>query len=311
MSNISSWLLKRQKRAHSSTSDDGDTSLVSEKQEKKLTNLTVDTENTTDMAVQKALDNMSRKFQEAIDSVNEKLTSLSTNADVEEIRGELRNLTDTFKEKIGKIEGRLFDIECRAEQLEDEVRQAKKNTEAEKETIRHLDFHVKQCETEQNDLQQYSRRWNLRVFRVPEQQNESADDCVKKVVQIFTDSVGVKTTQGDVEVAHRMGQRSGAQARPILVRFFDRRKKDDILCNRRKLKNKGIIIGEDLTHTNYQLLKRAMGHSATMSVWSANGKIFAKVKNGRVLKLSIHSNLDKTFKRAMNPGSMNIEDTGS
>ncbi|KAL8576060.1 hypothetical protein ACOMHN_001410 [Nucella lapillus] len=165
-----------------------------------------------------------------------------------------------------------------------------------------------QCEKEQNDLQQYSRRWNLRVYRVPEQTKETACDCVDKVVKIVNEGVGVKLTQGDVEVAHRTGHQSGKQARPIIVRFFDRRKRDEILQNRRKLKNKGTVIGEDLTYANYQLSKRAMEHSLTMSVWSSNGRILAKIKNGRILRLHIYMDLDEVFKRAMRPGNSGAEE---
>lgn len=227
---------------------------------------------------------------------------------LDEIKDEVRTLTDTFKEKIGRIEGRLLDIECKTEKLELDSKHAQKYSEGCKISVRQLDSRLKECEKEQNDLQQYSRRWNLRVFRVPEQKQETTEDCVERVVQIFTDSVGIKTTKEDIEVAHRTGQRSSTQARPILIRFFDRRKRDDILRNRRKLKNKGIVIGEDLTQKNYQLQKSAMNHSLTMSVWSMNGKIFAKVKNGRVVKLNIHSDLEETFKRAMKPGDMSFEE---
>ena len=36
-----------------------------------------------------------------------------------------------------------------------------------------------------------------------------------------------------------------------------------------------------------------------MSVWSSNGKILAKVKNGRIVGVNIHIGLDEAFRRAM------------
>ena len=47
------------------------------------------------------------------------------------------------------------------------------------------------------------------------------------------------------------------------------------------------------------MLKKANEHSATMSVWSSNGKILAKVKNGRIVGVNIHIGLDEAFRRAM------------
>ena len=45
----------------------------------------------------------------------------------------------------------------------------------------------------------------------------------------------------------------------------------------------------------YQVFRKASEHSATMSVWSSNGKILAKVKNGRIVRVDIHTDLDEAF----------------
>ena len=49
-------------------------------------------------------------------------------------------------------------------------------------------------ERELNDLQQYSRRWNLQVFKVPEKEKETAADCTAKVCAIFCDKAGIPIT---------------------------------------------------------------------------------------------------------------------
>ena len=102
--------------------------------------------------------------------------------------------------------------------------------------------------------------------------------------------------------------RSSTRARPILVRFFDRKKRDSVIISRRNLKNKGIVIGEDLTYANYQVFRKASEHSATMSVWSSNGKILAKVKNGRIVRVNIHTDLDEAFRRAMSGNEMSADE---
>ena len=88
------------------------------------------------------------------------------------------------------------------------------------------------------------------MFKVPEDEVETAADCASKVCAIFSDKLGIPTKASDIEVAHRTGQRSNTRPRPILVRFFDRKKRDSIISSRRNLKNKGIVIGEDLTYAN-------------------------------------------------------------
>ena len=174
-----------------------------------------------------------------------------------------------------------------------------KRSEELRDFIKSQDTRMKAMAREMNDLPQYSRRWHLRVYRVPEAEREQPDDCVKKLCHIFSHEVGVTTTPADIEVAHRVGQRSSQKARPILVRFFDRKKRDAVIANRKRLKNKGTVIGEDLTYENYKLSTSAHKHSALMSVWSANGKAFAKVKNGVTFKLDIHMDLDDAFRKAL------------
>ena len=105
MSVICSYFLRTGlKRNHSSTSDESDVSISSEndskKPEKKRINTVVED---SDMAVQAALDNISRR-----------LDTLATKVDVEQTRDEVKYLTKTFMEKLEKLDGRLFDTEVKA-----------------------------------------------------------------------------------------------------------------------------------------------------------------------------------------------------
>ena len=124
-------------------------------------------------------------------------------------------------------------------------------------------------------------------------------DCIKKCVAVFTDQVGVPVAEGDIEIAHRSGKPGGSRPRPILARFFCRKKISLVLAARRKLKWSGVSIGEDLTRINYKVLTKANEHSATLATWSSNGKILAKLKNGKVVKIDMYTDLDETFRKEM------------
>ena len=101
--------------------------------------------------------------------------------------------------------------------------------------------------------------------------------------------------KSDIEVAHRSGPTSSTSPRPILVRFFDRKKRDEILSNRRRLKEKGVVIGEDMTPATYKIYRDASKHSAWANEWTSNGIVIAKLKNGRTLTLYIHTNVNDAF----------------
>ena len=120
MSVISSYFSRTGlKRNHSSTSEESDISISSEndskRQEKERMNTVVED---TDMAVQATLDNISKR-----------LDTMATKVDVEQMRDEVKCLTETYMEKLEKLEGRLFDTEVKAEKLETEVKSLKKVNE--------------------------------------------------------------------------------------------------------------------------------------------------------------------------------------
>ncbi|KAL8585490.1 hypothetical protein ACOMHN_066683 [Nucella lapillus] len=166
-----------------------------------------------------------------------------------------------------------------------------------------LAYHLEQRRKEmkilhaaQNDHEQHGRSWNVREEKGGE---ETADACLQKCIKVFSQQVGVPVTDRDVEVAHRAGKPGGTRPRPILVRFFSRRKKGQVLAERRKLKNSGVSISEDLTKANYLLLSKANKHSSTLAAWSSNGKVRTKLKNGVTVDLGIDSDLDEVFTKTM------------
>ena len=115
-----------------------------------------------------------------------------------------------------------------------------------------------------------------------EKAGETADDCAEKCCRIFTDLIGVPTTEEDLEAAHRTRSTTTGKRRPIIVRFQSRKvKRDKVLANRRKLKGKGVSVDEDLTAANYKLTIDAYTNSHTLASWSSQGKVFAKLETVR------------------------------
>ena len=54
------------------------------------------------------------------------------------------------------------------------------------------------------------------------------------------------------------------------------------------------MIGEDLTFANHKVYM-----AACSSAWTVNGKIFAKLTNGTKMKLDMHADVDRAFRRVM------------
>lgn len=247
--------------------------------------------------------------QDTLQSIQKTLATLATRSDIQSVRDEVKGELDKVRDELEKfaekiedryeqIESRIFDVEQVVEAVEKENRVLKKENESLRESL-------KKTQSELNDLEQYGRRWNLRVFGVPEQQQE---DVLKKVMDV-SGQVGVDITPNDVEACHRVGavggapasQRGGRGSRPraIIVRLKDRGIRDKILANRKDLKGKKITIAEDLTYENSRRSTLAYKHSATMSTWTKNGKVFAKLKTGRTVRIPYGCDVDSFLRKEM------------
>lgn len=226
-------------------------------------------------------------IRDILQTIENKLSQMATTDDI-------KKLGLQFSEKIDQLEGRLFEMFQKTDAMQKEITSLKADNLSLREKLLSL-------ENSQNDLEQYDRRLNIRVFNVQERQNESSEDCVKQCCRIFTDLVGVSTKESDVEVAHRVGRVEDGKRRPrpIIVRFNNRKQRDRILADKKKLKGKGVSVAEDLTTANYRLERTAFRHSAALATWASNGKIFVKVKNGKVLRLRVGEDVDATLNKAM------------
>jgi hypothetical protein len=297
------------KRKGPSTSSSSETSDIENspvlRQDSKRPNIDIDTD---DMSI-----------QEALESIQKTLTTLATREDVQvlkdQVRGELDKMRSDLEKFSEKITERCEQVESKVFELEEVVDTVRKENASLKRDIEALRESLTTTQREVNDLEQYGRRWNLRIFGIAEQ---SQEDVVKKVCEV-SGQVGVAVTADDIEACHRVGpvggaasQRGGKGARPraIIVRLKDRGVRDNILVNRKKLKGKKISIAEDLTYENNRMSTLAYKHSATMSTWTKNGKVFAKLKTGKTVKIPYGCNVDSFLKKEMGGGGGGGEGSG-
>ena len=76
-----------------------------------------------------------------------------------------------------------------------------------------------------------------------------------------------------------------------------------MLANRKKLKGKGVSVDEDLTAANYKLARDAYKHLYTLASWSSQGKVFAKLKNGKTVGIKYGADINELFKKEMPAGN--------
>ena len=124
---------------------------------------------------------------------------------------------------------------------------------------------------------------------------ETAETSEDKVLAIIRDKLELRHVKSeDIEIAHRIGKRNQKGARAVIVRFMSRKVKNEVFRNRKKLMEKkcGVFIVEDLTKKNYQLLAKAKDNPHVDKVWTANGKVFVKTKNSKIVQIGSLQDLD-------------------
>ena len=105
------------------------------------------------------------------------------------------------------------------------------------------------------DLENRSRRNNLRIDGVPESQNETWKDCQEKIKTLFTNELKLKD-KINIERAHRTGKSTSEKPKTIVIKLLSYQDKTLILKNAKRLRGSGIYINEDFAKETVEKRKR-------------------------------------------------------
>lgn len=140
-----------------------------------------------------------------------------------------------------------------------------------------------------DDLEQYTRRHNLRFLGIPEKPRENTDHVI---IDFLKKEMNVTIGESDIDRSHRLGTFIEGKNRQIIVKFISYKIRDCIFKNKKLLKGKQFRVYEDLTKHRLELYKLAMRKHGMKRVWTADGNIYrvsSDRRGGRetIVKLSI------------------------
>ena len=211
--------------------------------------------------------------------------------DIVNIAAELRSLM--LPELANIIKGQLPDIKAIVKESTDtlstEIQALRaENTNLHAENVRlradveSLSTRVARVESENDALEQYTRRNSIRISGIPETDSENTDEIVFKIA----DKLNVHIGSSDIDRSHRIGNpKTGGRHRDIIVKFATYNARQRIYHKRVELRNsedkdtKSIFINEDLTKKRSKLLFDARTLSRVgklKSAHSSDGKIFVR-----------------------------------
>ncbi len=264
---------KKERQSMSSTSDaETPIKFVKRSSDSKLSTIL------ENMATKSDVENITRMVNDAVAtavkrevaSLREELTLLKNNHSKE-----IDTLRQSFTSEINELKkSHVLQIQSLKRQMSQQEELVKKSFQA------------------TNANAQYSRRNNIRIFGLKKDQNE---DCPSVVCDFLNKNLNMNIEKKDIGAAHRLprrGQGASNEPDPVIVRFNDRFTRDNVIRNRRNLKDKGVNIKDDLTQANIGLLNRAFNHPEIEYAYFFNGKAFAVSKDYFRIQIDILDNLD-------------------
>lgn len=202
----------------------------------------------------------STEFQRSLaDSINFDAAGLETQLGSSEKK--LNELINSNQAKIAK--------------LDEELTKIKNNLALKDKAIAGLEEDNYRLSQEVDDLEQYTRRTNVRIFGVAEQPEENTDNLA---IDFFKSELNVDVASNDISRSHRVGKKSGAKPRPIIVRFTKHNTKAAVMSRRRVLKERKrpFNLQEDLTINRREILKylnKDIEDGIVSKVWTVDGVI--------------------------------------
>ena len=205
-------------------------------------------------------------------------------AEFEKLFNELQSQVQSIDERLTAIEGWVVSSSSAAA-LESETRELAVS-------LKSMHTDLRKYAVAANDAAQYLRRNNIRIRGLAVQEN---GDCKKLVTEFIRRSLHIHIAEDDIEAAHTLPSRATAvktsspsTSQPpavIVVRFYRRDMRDNIICGRRQLKDTKVSIVEDLTSLNMELLNRLKLDNRVQKTWTWNGHVRALLKNGRKVQM--------------------------
>ena len=187
----------------------------------------------------------------------------------------------------------MFEKAQENEKLKEEIKalnsKLEDNDNAVKDTERQSQYESDQTRKRFNDLEQYTRINNIRVYGLLD---NNKYETPSQTIDVFLgalkeNKISTDIDETDIDIGHRLGAYQENRDRPVIIKFLSRTAKDEIIGHARALRKQRIYINEDLTKLNQQVFTaiRLKGKDEVKSVWTRNGQILLRRYDGSVARV--------------------------
>ena len=181
-----------------------------------------------------------------------KINTTLTNQRLDNLSKEIADLKESLEFTQEETEGKFSKLNEKITSMERNLFSLKKDIEVIQTTKPSWAIEI---ENKLVDLEDRSRRNNLRINGIKEGKNETWEECEERVNCFLEEKLDMDTSEIWIERAHRVGEKKRGQERQIVVQFNSYKNKLDILRNCKKLKGTNFSIFEDFSKETASIRK--------------------------------------------------------
>lgn len=185
-----------------------------------------------------------------------------------------------------KLQRELADIKQLLQERDDRIKVLEKK----------IDF----LESQNENLEQYTRRNSLRIYGMEESEHEDIFDAV---IKLFQNDMDLETQPADIDRIHRLGKKkSDGKPRPVIVKFATYRQRNFVFKAKSRLKNYSngkVYVNEDLTKERSNLFfaaRKLKKEKKIQDAWTFDGRVIIKTRQGRITTVGSLQQLDDAAK---------------
>jgi len=125
-------------------------------------------------------------------------------------------------------------------------------------------------------------------------QSESQESTLLAVINYCQNNLNIEVTPNDISAVHRLPKGKYDRVRPVIVRFSNRRVRDQIFAARRRMRpsrtesSSIVYVNEHLSKTNEQLFSKCRmmyKNKQVARVWTWHGTVCVKRNDSRIVKV--------------------------
>ena len=160
---------------------------------------------------------------------------------------------------------------------------------------------IHDLEEKYDDIEQYSRKFNLEIHGIPERKEED----ITQIILDLAEAIDADVREEDIDICHRVYKAEG-KARPIIVKFtnydskyemYSKRLRLRKVDNREKFGVERVFINENLTSRRallYSKVRKKVKDNSVWNTWTMDGKIFLrKSPTGRPIRIKTEDDINK------------------